>query len=391
MSALTSVVPAMAGADQRDGLQPSDALAVSPLDEWGMVETTTGRYLIGELIIRNRSRMPRAVIELRLAEQPARLGEQPARLGEQPAPPTVRLTGADLLARMANGSTNLPVASRNLAGGDSVLVFLWEPISAGATIRSVALDVGFEESSSRDQTITIPLTSPLVEPVRVHPPLAGGPWVALYDPHMPRGHRRVAFARGGRQVVPARFAIDWVRLDETGRTTGAGTDDFGRWFGFGVDVLAVADAKVVAVRDSYPDVLTRERPAKWTDDDVSGNYVGIELGPGRFAFYEHLQRGSVRVAVGDSVRAGQPIARLGRSGVNSSGPHLHFHVGTEPSTLDSQGRPWVLSQFALLGGYQTIVTALNGTPWSIESGSTAPRVVSDRLPAPNAVMRFDSL
>ncbi len=216
LSALTSVVPAMAGADQRDGLQPSDALAVSPLDEWGMVETTTGRYLIGELIIRNRSRMPRAVIELRLAEQPARLGEQPARLGEQPAPPTVRLTGADLLARMANGSTNLPVASRNLAGGDSVLVFLWEPISAGATIRSVALDVGFEESSSRDQTITIPLTSPLVEPVRVHPPLAGGPWVALYDPHMPRGHRRVAFARGGRQVVPARFAIDWVRLDETG-------------------------------------------------------------------------------------------------------------------------------------------------------------------------------
>jgi Peptidase family M23 len=375
LGALASVFPAVAGADQRDGLQPSDALAVSPLDDWGMVETTSGRYLVGELIIRNQSRLPRQLIELRLGEQAA-------------APPTVRLAAADLLSRMANASTNLPVPVLTLAADDSVLVFLWERIPPGASLRSVALDVGTGDLASGHQTITMSLTSPLVEPVLVHPPLGGGPWVALYDPHMPRGHRRVAFARGGRQLVPARFAIDWVRLDEAGRPNGAGADDFGRWFGFGADVLAVADAKVVAVRDSYPDVLTRDRPAKWTEDDVSGNYVGIALSSGRFAFYEHLQRGSVRVSVGDSVRAGQPIARLGRSGVNSSGPHLHFHVGSDPSTIDSQGRPWALSDFQVVGSYPSIVTALGGTAWTSVAGIGATPFARAIMPDPNVVVMF---
>jgi hypothetical protein len=379
LGALASVAPAIASADRREGIQPSDALAVSPLDDWGVVETTSGRYVVGELIIRNQSQLPRPLLELRLGERPS-------------APPTIRLASADLLSRMANASNNLPVPSRTLAAAESVLVFLWERIPAGVSIRSVALDVGTDETAVGRATITATLTSPPVEPVRVQPPLAGGPWVALYDPHMPRGHRRVAFSRGSRLVVPARFAVDWVRLDEAGRPTAAEADDFGRWLGFGADVLAVADGRVVAVRDSYPDVLTRERSAKSSEDDVAGNYVGLELSAGRFAFYEHLQRGSIRVAAGDSVRAGQPIARLGRSGVNSSGPHLHFHVGSDPSTLDSQGRPWALSQFDLLGGYPGMAAALSGGLWSSGSGS-APAlsgVVSNRLPEANSVVKFDS-
>jgi murein DD-endopeptidase len=378
LGALASVAPVIASAGRRDGIQPSDALAVSPLDDWGVVETTSGRYLVGELIIRNQRQLPSVLLELRLGDEPS-------------APPTIRLASADLQSRMANASNNVPVPSPTLAVAESVLVFLWERIP-GVSVRSVALDVGTDETAVGRATITATPTSPPVEPVRVQPPLAGGPWVALYDPHMPRGHRRVAFSRGSRVVVPARFAVDWVRLDEAGRPNAAEADDFGGWFGFGADVLAAADGRVVAVRDSYPDVLTRERPAKWTEDDVAGNYVGLELSSGRFAFYEHLQRESVRVKVGDSVRAGEPIARLGRSGVNSSGPHLHFHVSSDPSTLDAQGRPWALSQFQLLGGYPSITAALSGTPWSAASGSTssAPLIARDRLPEPNSVVKFDS-
>ena len=379
LGALASVAPAIASADRREGVQPSDALAVSPLDDWGVVETTSGRDLVGELIIRNQSQLPRPLLELRLGERPS-------------APPTIRLAAADLQSRMANASNNLPVPSRTLAAAESVLVFLWERIPAGVSIRSVALDVGTDETAVGRATITATLTSPPVEPVRVQPPLAGGPWVALYDPHMPRGHRRVAFSRGSRLVVPARFAVDWVRLDEAGRPTAAEAENFGRWLGFGADVLAVADGRVVAVRDSYPDVLTRERPAKWSEDDVAGNYVGLELSSGRFAFYEHLQRESVRVKVGDSVRAGEPIARLGRSGVNSSGPHLHFHVSGDPSTLDAQGRPWALSQFQLLGDYPSIVGGAERSAVVRISrrhhGSS--RVLRDVFVGPNAVMRFDS-
>jgi Peptidase family M23 len=370
---LTVAAPGIANAGRGLGLQSSNGLDVAPLDEWTVVDTTSGRHLAGELLVKNSSGAPAQLIELRLG-------------GPSAGQPLVRLSGPDLqsrLAHVANG--NLPTGSLTLAPGSSALLFLWDHIPSGAAIQSAALDFTAAPDTAH-RTIPISLRTPLAEPQLVWPPLGGGPWVALYDPHMPRGHRRVAFARGSRQVVPARFAIDWVRLDQSGRPTDAAATDLGRWYGFGVDVLAVADAKVVAVRDSYPDVLTPERPAKWTDDDVSGNYVGLELASRRFAFYEHLQRGSVRVKVGDSVRAGQPIARLGRSGVNSAGPHLHFHVGSDPSTIDSQGRPYALSQFRILGQYPSMATALSSTPWSPVSGSNAAKNV---LPEPGTVVEFD--
>jgi hypothetical protein len=374
LGVLSVGAPGITSAVRGLGLQPSNGVDVSPLDDWTVVDITSGRYVAGEFVITNSGRAPVQVIELRLGSQSA-------------AQPLVRLTGPDLLSRLARASTgNLPAGSLTIAPGDSALLFVWDQIPAGAVIRAAALDVAAEPEAQR-RTIPISLSAPLAEPLIVRPPLGGGPWVALYDPHMPRGHRRVAFARGTRQVVPARFAIDWVKLDQSGRPTDAAAADFGRWFGFGADVLAVADAKVVAARDSYPDVLTPERPAKWTDDDVSGNYVGLELASGRFAFYEHLQRGSVRVKVGDSVSAGQPIARLGRTGVNSTGPHLHFHVGSDPSTIDSQGRPYALSQFRILGKYPSMVTALSGAPWSAASGSNIARSV---LPEPGTVIEFDS-
>jgi hypothetical protein len=377
LGALACFTPVLASADQCDGDQPSDALAVSPLDSWGWVETTSGRYLIGELIIRNHRRVPSQLIELRAGDGTT-------------GKPAIRLEGGDLLSRLAGVTNNLPVESRMVAADDSALIFLWEPVTDARTIRSMTLEVESSGTSSGRETIVVPLATPVTDPVTVDPPVSGGPWVALYDPQMPRGHRRVAFSRGGRQVVPARFAIDWVRLDEAGRTSAAAADDFGRWFGFGADVLAVADGKVIAVRDGYPDVLTRERPAKWSEDDVSGNYVGLELASGRFAFYEHLQRGSVGVRVGETVRAGQPIARLGRSGVNSSGPHLHFHVGSDPFPLDSQGRPWVLSQFELVAVYPDIMSALSGTPWPSRRDPAVSGLVRNRMPATNSVVRFAS-
>ncbi len=344
IGAMAIAAPHIANAARVGARQSSDALEVQPLDAWAVVETTRGRYLVGELVIRNSSVAPAQLVELRVGDRAANR-------------PLIQLAGSDLLPRLATAAAgNLPSGSLTLAPGEAALLFLWDRIPSGSAIQSVSVDVSSNAPDALRRTIPVSISSPLIEPLIVRPPLGGGPWVALYDPHMPRGHRRVAFARGARQLIPARFAIDFVRLDEAGRLTNGPANDFARWFGFGADVLAVADAQVVAVRDSYLDVLTPERPAKWTDDEVSGNYVGLELAPGRVAFFEHLQRGSVRVKAGDSVRAGQPIARLGRSGVNSAGPHLHFHVGSDPSTIDSQGRPYALSQFRIVGSYPTMVS-----------------------------------
>jgi murein DD-endopeptidase MepM/ murein hydrolase activator NlpD len=55
----------------------------------------------------------------------------------------------------------------------------------------------------------------------------------------------------------------------------------------------------------------------------------MDLGNGRFVLMAHLQKGSVLVAKGEIVRAGQPLAKCGNSG-NTSGPHLHLQVQNQP-------------------------------------------------------------
>jgi len=63
-------------------------------------------------------------------------------------------------------------------------------------------------------------------------------------------------------------------------------------------------------------------------DASAGSYglqVLIEHGDGIMTRYAHLMSGSVSVEDGDTVEAGQPIARVGSTG-NAASPHLHFEV-----------------------------------------------------------------
>jgi len=84
----------------------------------------------------------------------------------------------------------------------------------------------------------------------------------------------------------------------------------------GVDVLAARGGVVLETKDSSPD-----------DGQGEGdhNYVFIQHEDGTVAFYAHLRRGSVVVAVGEEVEAGQLIAASGNSGLTGR-PHLHFGV-----------------------------------------------------------------
>ena len=79
-------------------------------------------------------------------------------------------------------------------------------------------------------------------------------------------------------------------------------------------------------------------------ETVGGNFVVVDIGKGRFAFYAHLQPGSLTVEVGDRVKLGQVLGLLGNSG-NSDFPHLHFHVMDSPSPLESDGLPYEFTSF----------------------------------------------
>ena len=64
--------------------------------------------------------------------------------------------------------------------------------------------------------------------------------------------------------------------------------------------------------------------------------------------YAHLIKGSVLVEVGDKVKKGDVIAKLGNTG-NSNAPHLHFQLMDGPSLLSADGLPYVIDSFTYQG------------------------------------------
>jgi murein DD-endopeptidase len=146
---------------------------------------------------------------------------------------------------------------------------------------------------------------------------------------------------------------------------------------------------VIEAMDDLPDnpSFGKTSPTPIPLENVSGNYVCLDLGSGRFAFYEHLKHGSIRVKAGQRVKSGELLALLGNSGSTSSGPHLHFHAGDAKSELASEGLPYVFKRFEMLGAFENIQTIGTGQRWAKPPVSIS-GARTNELPAPNAVVNF---
>lgn len=187
-------------------------------------------------------------------------------------------------------------------------------------------------------------------PAVIKPPVRGADWVngnACCAPEAP--HRHTRFAVGGTTVKNVEeFAVDLMRMPGGRALDGAGTrvEDFRT---YGAEVLAVADGEVTAIVDDMPDQRPDgPRVGIETPADYAGNRVSLQISPGVWAIYGHLQPGSVTVEPGDQVRAGQVIGRLGNSG-NSSAPHLHFQLSDGPDIMNSNSLPFSLDSYRLVG------------------------------------------
>ncbi|MBB1255843.1 M23 family metallopeptidase [Streptomyces sp. OF3] len=121
---------------------------------------------------------------------------------------------------------------------------------------------------------------------------------------------------------------------------------------FGRPMLAPAEGVVVAAHDGQRDHLTRMSSlgvaylvlegfvrAMGRPRHMLGNHVVLDLGDGVYALLAHLRRGSLRVAAGDRVGAGQVLAECGNSG-NSSDPHLHFQLMDGADAGTARGVPF---------------------------------------------------
>jgi hypothetical protein len=192
-------------------------------------------------------------------------------------------------------------------------------------------------------------------PLTLGPPLRGPGWVAVGS-CCDGPHRRSIQPVNGKLFLGQRFAIDYNGIDAEGRFVVGDSDVNESWTFYDKPVLAVADARVVAAEDRFRD-QTPNHPSPVSLEEADGNYVILALGKGRYAFYAHLAPDSVRVEVGDRVRRGQVIGALGNSG-SSTGPHLHFQVMNAPSALASDGLPFVIDQFRLVGEIPPLDDAL---------------------------------
>lgn len=279
-------------------------------------------------------------------------------------------------------SSNLPSGSTAVPAHAQAVVYL--TVDAGSTTPAslrhrLTVRQNGRESGIRGPTVPVAASTGPV----LGPPVRGGPWVAVYSDEWPRGHRRVFIETNGQARLPGRFAIDWMRVDGQGKTL---KDDSGlaaSSYSYGATVLAVADARVAAARDGVTEAARVADNASHPHPDAAGNYVSLDLGGGRFATYEHLRPGSIKVARGERVRTGQVIAQAGFSG-DSTEPHLHFHVSDSPLPLAGEGVPYTLDRFRVTGRV-TDWSTFGSRRWQ----DTPPHTVQREFPESGDVVDFD--
>lgn len=105
----------------------------------------------------------------------------------------------------------------------------------------------------------------------------------------------------------------------------------------GVHVLAAASGRVVRARDGVPDLSVRTRGAGAVEGQECGNALVIDHGGGLETQYCHMAESSLRVRPGQDVTAGEPIGRIGLSGLTEY-PHLHFIVRERGRIVDPFAR-----------------------------------------------------
>jgi murein DD-endopeptidase len=217
------------------------------------------------------------------------------------------------------------------------------------------------------------------------PPLSAGTWAAVYEPSWERGHRRMIYTVDGKARIPGRFAIDFIRLDSQGRYANKDDNLVKNWFGYGMNVLAVADGVVASTRDDFPESATLSGHPKYTAGEATGNYISIDIGNNHIVFYEHLKPGSIKVKPGQQVKKGDIIASIGLTG-QTTGPHLHFHVADENSPLGAEGIPFAFESFTVLGSYADF-EKFGKEPWVPVRNSHQSTITGER-PAPKSVIKF---
>lgn len=190
----------------------------------------------------------------------------------------------------------------------------------------------------------------LDDPVIVDFPLRGEGWMPVTTP-------AARIPSHGTDMLGQRFAYDFVKVDTrpgvhvhpagTARATLLGVPAQ-ECYAWGAPVHSPVDGEVVVSVDGVPErtwihpvsELSRLAWNAWTFTPdklpaILGNHVVLRF-DGIYAAFAHLAPSSVAATVGQRVRVGDRIGRVGHTG-NSTSPHLHFQVMDSLDLMTARG------------------------------------------------------
>lgn len=328
-------------------------------------------HLVYEVHVTNFGAQTRLVVELSVLNQPTQ-GVLGTWKGEE-------------LERRAGRISTSREKPLTLHSGERVVFFLWLTTKSAITsIRHAVVSTALDSADPyRVVGATVAVDRPAV--ATLVPPVGAGRWVAVRGPSNGSGHRRSLVPLDGQVRVPQRFAVDWARLGNDGRLFEGDGSRNEQWYGYDATVTSAAAGRVVKVVDGIADRDPRTAVADGhTRESVAGNVVIVESDSAQFMVYAHLRPGSIVVKMGDRIAAGQEIGRVGNSG-HSLAPHLHFHVADAPDALASEGLPFALSEFELIGRVDSMPGLIGGGSWQSVAQRPARDVIGE-MPLENMVI-----
>jgi hypothetical protein len=330
------------------GVDRYTPLLVSTLNpETQLFPGTDGRqHIVYELVLTNASPVTATLQKIEVVD------------ALDPAKVLASYEGAPLLSRLRKISREVPQTAA--IEPNSTRLFLLDvdfdrgvvpPVRLLHQISLLGVAPGATPSTPTPQTYAVAPVRIDNKVMKIGPPLAGKGWVAFNGCCAPGGeHRATSMPVNGGIHFAQRFAIDWMRLDDQGRLVHGDVSDVHNYTAYGLDVIAVADGTVVEILNTLEDQKPPQGPDPKTInlENVGGNHVILDLGHSVFAFYAHMEKGSITVAPGDRVKRGQVLGKLGNTG-NTTAPHLHFHLMDGRSMLGSSGLPYVIDSFVVAG------------------------------------------
>lgn len=210
-------------------------------------------------------------------------------------------------------------------------------------------------------------------PIALASPVKGSNWVFINQSTLGY-HFNTMFFVGGKIGTGERYAFDNLQIDAAGEVFSGDPKVNESYYNYKDTLYAVADGIIYEIQDGFPENDGNMHNVTFnTAKELGGNFLALDLGNGRFAFYCHCVPGSFFHGVGKTVKEGDPIALLGNSG-NSDCPHLHFELCDSPDLFMTNGQPFVMKKYIKTADFPNPVT---------------PQIFTNAMMEGNTVMTFE--